>query len=348
MHKNSLFDFNWEAPENWQAIETIDLHTGGEPLRVYTNGLPKIEGENILEKRKYFRDKLDYIRTGTMWEPRGHADMYGAVVTEPIREGSDFGTFFLHNEGYSTMCGHAIIALVKLMHDTGALVKNGENKEYKIDAPPGLITARVELKNNKVVRTRFKNVPSFVLLTNKEIDVEGIGKVKFDVAFGGAFYAFVDAESIGIGLGQSDYNQLIDWGMKIKRAVASSFAIEHPLEKDLSFLYGTIFIGKAKNGNHHSRNVCIFAEGEVDRSPTGSGVSARAAIHYSKGELKAEEEITIESILDTTMTVKVLEATTYGSYNAVVPEVSGTASITGKNTFYFDPEDELKNGFIFR
>ncbi|NQU53072.1 MAG: proline racemase family protein [Bacteroidetes bacterium] len=348
MSKNPLTNFNWNPPKFWQKIETIDLHTGGEPLRVFVNGLPKIEGNTILEKRRYFCENLDDIRTGIMWEPRGHADMYGAVVTEPINEDSDFGTFFLHNEGYSTMCGHAIIALVKLMHDTGALVKNDQNTEYRIDAPPGLIRARAQLKNNKVDRVFFKNVPSFVLLTNKKVEVAGIGEVKFDVAFGGAFYAFVDADSVGIGLEKTDFNQLVNWGMKIKSAVMENFEINHPFEEDLSFLYGTIFTGKPKNPNHHSRNVCIFAEGEVDRSSTGSGVSARAAIHSLKDGLKVDEEITIESILNTTMTVKVVEETLFGSYKAVIPEVSGTAHITGQNQFYFDPEDDLKNGFIFR
>jgi trans-L-3-hydroxyproline dehydratase len=244
------------------------------------------------------------------------------------------------------MCGHAIIALVKLMHDTGWLVK--ENNEYVIDAPPGLICARAEVKNGKVVRTTFKNVPSFVLLADQKIEVPEIGEVKFDVAFGGAFYAFVDAESIGIGLEDKDYNQLIDWGKKIKYAVMSNFDIRHPFEDDLSFLYGTIFTGRAKNPKHHSRNVCIFAEGEVDRSPTGSGVSARAAIHSLKDGLKVGEQITIESILDTTMTVKVVEETTFGPHKAVIPEVSGTAHITGRHSFCFDPEDALKTGFIFR
>lgn len=343
MSKNPIDKLNWQPPKSWQKIETIDLHTGGEPLRVYTNGLPEIKGSTILKKRKYFRDNFDFIRTGTMFEPRGHADMYGAVITEPMQEGSDFGTFFLHNEGYSTMCGHAIIALVKLMHDTG-LVKD----EYLIDAPPGLIRAKAEIKDGKAVRTIFKNVPSFVLLADQKVDIPEIGEVKFDIAFGGAFYAFVDADSIGIGLDATNYNQLIDWGKKIKKAVAENFDIKHPFEEDLSFLYGTIFTGKAKNPNHHSRNVCIFAEGEVDRSATGSGVSARAAIHALKDELKPGEEITIESILDTTMTVKVVEETTFGSYKAVVPEVSGTAHFTGKNQFWFDPKDKLKKGFIFR
>jgi len=244
------------------------------------------------------------------------------------------------------MCGHAIIALVKLMHDTGWLVK--ENNEYIIDAPPGLIRAKAEIKNGKVTRTYFRNVPSFVLMADQKVDVSGIGEVKFDIAFGGAFYAFVDADSIRLKLDDKDYNQLIDWGKKIKKAIVGKFEIKHPFEEDLSFLYGTIFIGKAKNTNHHSRNVCIFAEGEVDRSPTGSGVSARAAIHSLKDNLKVGEKITIESVLDTTMTVQVVEETTYGPHKAVVPEVSGTARITGQNNFCFDPEDELKNGFIFR
>jgi len=341
-----LNKLNWNPPKDWLTIKTIDLHTEGEPLRVIVNGLPEIKGNTILEKRRYFHNNLDFIRTGLMWEPRGHADMYGALVTEPLSEVSDFGTFFLHNEGYSTMCGHAIIALVKLMHDTGWLVK--EHNEYIIDAPPGLIYARAEVKNRKVVRTYFKNVPSFVLLADQKIKVPEIGVIKFDIAYGGAFYAFVDADSIGIGLENKDYSQLIDWGRRIKNAIMNSFNIKHPFENDLSFLYGTIFTGRARNPNHHSRNVCIFAEGEVDRSPTGSGVSARAAIHSLKDGLKIGEEITIESILDTTMTVKIVEETEFGPHEAVVPEISGTAHITGQNNFCFDPDDELKKGFIFR
>lgn len=338
--------FNWQSPPEWIKINTVDLHTGGEPLRVITSGLPEIKGNTMLEKRRFFQEHLDFIRTGLMWEPRGHADMYGAVITPPVNPGSDFGTFFLHNEGYSTMCGHAIIALVKLMNDTGWLKKPDGN--YQIDAPPGIITAHAEIKNDIAVRTFFRNVPSFVLTTDQNINVEGIGKVTFDIAFGGAFYAFVDAESIGLKLDKTNYNQLIDWGKKIKQTVAGNFNIQHPFENDLSFLYGTIFTAQAKNPNHHSRNVCIFANGEVDRSATGSGVSARAAIHALKHGLPLGQEITIESILGTTMTVKVAEKTTFGPYAAVVPEVSGTANITGTSSFCFDPGDELKKGFIFR
>ena len=340
--------WSWTPEDSWLTIKTIDLHTGGEPLRVVYDGLPEIRGNTILEKRRYFRDHFDYIRTGTMFEPRGHADMYGAFITEPVTDEADFGTFFIHNEGYSTMCGHAIIALTKLVFDTGIIEKDEENPELIIDAPPGLIRARAYRKNGKVCKVSFLNVPSFVLLRDKNIEVKGIGQVPFDVAYGGAFYAIVDADNLGIGMGKKDYNQLIDWGRKIKHAVMEDYPITHPYEEDLSFLYGIIFTGKPKFPHHHSRNVCIFAEGEVDRSSTGSGVSARAALHHEREELKKGEKIIIESILGTTMDVMVHETTSFGSYHAVIPEVSGTAHITGKSDFYFDPEDPLKEGFIFR
>jgi len=345
---NILDNWKWEAPKDWLKIKTIDLHTGGEPLRVFTHGLPDIKGNTILEKRRYFRDNYDYIRTGTMWEPRGHADMYGAIITEATTEDGDFGTFFLHNEGYSTMCGHAMIALITLVLDTGMIVRKENNPIIRIDAPPGQITCQAFRENGKVERVAFKNVPSFMALKNQLVEVPELGKVKFDLAYGGAFYAYVQAEDLGLNLDESDYNKLIDYGRKVKYAVMDQFEVKHPFEEDLSFLYGTIFIGKAKNPKHHSRNVCIFAEGEVDRSPTGSGVSARAAIHYAKDELKIDEELTIESILGSTMTVKVVEPCEYGDHQSVIPEVSGTASIIGQNEFYFDPNDPLRGGFIFR
>lgn len=344
----NLKSWKWESPKDWLQIKTIDLHTGGEPLRVLYDGLPEIKGNTILEKRRFFCENFDYIRTGLMFEPRGHADMYGAFITEPISPNADFGTFFMHNEGYSTMCGHAIIALTKLVFDTDIVQKSGDEPELLIDAPPGLIRAKAFRKNGIVEKVSFLNVPSFVLLRDESVMVPGIGRVPFDVAYGGAFYAFVNAEKLGIGLEMKDYNQLINWGKKIKKAVMENFEIKHPFEEDLSFLYGTIFIGAAQDSNNHSRNVCIFADGEVDRSATGSGVSARAALHHAKGELNIGEKITIESILGTTMEVEVKETTFYGSFDAVVPEVSGTAFITGKNEFCFDPKDPLGEGFIFR
>jgi trans-L-3-hydroxyproline dehydratase len=333
---------DWRPPERWTRITTIDMHTGGEPLRVIIDGLPPIEGRNVLEKRRYFREHYDHLRTGLMWEPRGHADMYGAVITSS--EDADFDVFFLHNEGYSTMCGHAIIALTKLVVETGLVGKT----EVIFNVPAGRILARARIESGKVVETSFQNVPSFLYLREQKVEVPGIGLAEFDVAYGGAFYAFVSAEEVGLTLEPEHFDRIIDYGRRIKHAVMDQFPITHPFEPDLSFLYGTIFTSPPRDPSHHSRNVCIFAEGELDRSATGSGVSARAALHFAKADLSMNEPIVIESILGSTMSVRVVATTKFGPHDAVIPEVSGTASIIGRNEFYFDPEDPFRAGFIFR
>lgn len=332
----------WKPPQHWTRVTTIDMHTGGEPLRVIIDGLPPIQGRTVLEKRRYFRDHYDHLRTGLMWEPRGHADMYGAVIS-PSAD-ADFDVFFLHNEGYSTMCGHAIIALTKLVVETQLVDKH----EITFNVPAGKILAHATVSDGKVTETSFRNVPSFLYLRDQQIDVGGLGPVEFDVAYGGAFYAFVNAQAVGLQLTPEHVDRIIDYGRRIKRAVMNQFPIKHPFEEDLSFLYGTIFTAPALDPANHSRNACIFAEGELDRSATGSGVSARAALHFAKGELSLNKRVTIESVLGSTMSVEVLDVTKFGSYDAVIPEVSGTASIIGRNEFYFDPEDPFRKGFIFR
>lgn len=332
----------WKPPQHWTRVTTIDMHTGGEPLRVIIDGLPPMKGRTVLEKRRYFRDHYDHLRTGLMWEPRGHADMYGAVIS-PSAD-ADFDVFFLHNEGYSTMCGHAIIALTKLVVETQLVDKH----EITFNVPAGKILAHATVSDGKVTETSFRNVPSFLYLRDQQIDVGGLGPVEFDVAYGGAFYAFVNAQVVGLQLTPEHVDRIIDYGRRIKRAVMNQFPIKHPFEEDLSFLYGTIFTAPALDPANHSRNACIFAEGELDRSATGSGVSARAALHFAKGELSLNKRVTIESVLGSTMSVEVLDVTKFGSYDAVIPEVSGTASIIGRNEFYFDPEDPFRKGFIFR
>lgn len=336
----------WQPPADWGRIATVEMHTGGEPLRIFTSGLPPLPGTNVLEKRRYFRDCCDHIRTATMWEPRGHADMYGAVITPSLD--ADLDMFFLHNEGYSTMCGHAIIAVTKFALETGLIRARGARPQLSINVPAGRIQAEALMSDGKVERVMFRNVPSFLYLRDQRTDVPGIGTVRFDVAYGGAFYAIVEAQPLALTLAPHEFNRLIDYGRRIKQAVSAAFAMEHPFEQDLSFLYGTIFTGPAQHSHHHSRNVCVFAEGEVDRSPTGSGVSARAALHHAKGELALGQRITIESILGSTMTVEAVEITQFGPHAAVIPQVSGTAHFTGRSEFYFDPADPLARGFIFR
>lgn len=343
-----LKNLDWSPPSHWSRVSVMDMHTGGEPLRILIDGYPKVPGKTILEKRNFFRDHHDHIRKGTMWEPRGHADMYGAVITEPCSANSDFGTFFLHNEGYSTMCGHAIIALTKFVLETKLIRKRGDRPQLVIDAPPGQIISTGFRENGVVKSVSFKNVPSFVLYRDQTVQVPGLGRVQYDVAFGGAFYAIVDAEKYGLPLDDSSYSKLIEMGMQIKRSVMNKQKITHPFEPDLSFLYGTIFTSKPNHSSRHSRNVCIFANGEVDRSATGSGVSARAALEHARGDLNIGQNIEIESILGTTMEVEISGLTTFGPHQAVVPIVIGSAAFIGKSTFWFDPEDPLKDGFIFR
>jgi trans-L-3-hydroxyproline dehydratase len=338
---------DWQPPAGWHRIDTIDLHTGGEPLRVIVSGLPPILGRGVLEKRRYFREHYDHIRTGLLWEPRGHADMYGAVVMPS--ETADLDVFFLHNEGYSTMCGHAIIALTKLAFESGRAVEdNGESRELAIDVPAGTVRARAVIESGSVREVFFRNVPSFVLLQHQTIEVATLGRIRFDVAYGGAFYAVVDAASLGLTLAPEQHGRLIDCGRRIKRSIMERFPIVHPLDQELSFLYGTIFTGPAAIRHHHSRNVTVFADGELDRSATGTGVSARAALLHARGELRRGEEVMIEGILGTTMTVRCAEETRLGDYLAIFPEVRGTAHVTGRSAFYFDPADPLKAGFILR
>jgi len=341
-------DISWSPPPSWKKIITLDYHTEGEPLRVILAGMPQLLGDTILEKRRYIRENYDQIRTTLMWEPRGHADMYGCLITPPVTPQADFGILFMHNEGYSSMCGHGIIAVSKAVLDLGLFSMNEPITTLKIDTPAGLVTSYARISDNKVQSVYFHNVPSFVVKLDDLIEVPGLGHIKFDLAFGGAYYAFVDARQLNLNLTPDHFRQLIEYGMEIKQAIMKNRQIVHPIDPDLSFLYGTIFTGPPHTPEGGSRNVCIFAEGEVDRSPTGTGVSARVAIHYQRGDLKLNESMTIESILGTRFTGRVVEEIRFASYSAVVPEVEGSAYLTGRNEFYLDPDDPLKNGFILR
>lgn len=340
---------NFTAPSDWLKIKTIDMHTGGEPLRVILSGLPEIKGKNVLEYRRFMKENHDELRTALMFEPRGHADMYGCILVPPNDEGADFGILFTHNEGYSTMCGHATIAITKLAVEMGWVDKVEPITKVVIDAPCGRLESFAKINQGEVTSVYFHCVPSFVVGLDNEVEVEGLGKIKYDLAYGGAFYAYVDSDKYGIDMTEKNYRQLIEKGMAIKHAVINSNnQIIHPFEPEMSELYGTIFTGKSRTTNIDSRNVCIFAAGEVDRSPTGSGVSGRMAIHHKRNELKQGESMSIESILGSVFECSVHKEEKYGSFDAVIPQVEGTAYITGQNEFLIDPKDPLKNGFILR
>lgn len=336
------------APAGALRITTLEAHTAGEPLRIVLGGFPEVPGATILEKRRYLRGHLDHLRTALMWEPRGHADMYGCLVTPPVRPGSHLGVLFMHNEGYSSMCGHGVIALATAVCERGLFGVPPNIEVLRIDTPAGLVEARPRRRGARVESVSFLNVPSFVYALGHVADVPGVGPVPCDVAFGGAFYAFCRAEDLGVRLVPEDFRALIDLGMRVKRAVMAGLPIRHPVEADLGFLYGTIIVGSAQSPAAHSRNVCVFAEGEVDRSPTGTGVSARAALHYAKGEIGLGEPFVVESVLGTAFTGRAVRKAACGPYEAVVPEVTGSAHVTGVSEFWIDPADPLRDGFILR
>ena len=328
-------------------IKTIEAHTGGEPLRIIIDGYPKLKGETLLEKRNDALLNHDHIRKAIIWEPRGHANMYGAILVEPDSPEADIGVIFMHNEGYSTGCGHAVIALTKVLIEMGFMQMVEPETTVKMDVPSGYIESFARINDGNVKDVRFQNVPSFVQSLDATIDIPDIGIIDYDLAFGGAYYAIVNVNQVNLKCIEKYHDALINKGMRIKHAIMNSVEIKHPIEPEMNFLYGTIFTDLAQDSTNHSRNVCIFADGELDRSPTGTGVSARAAIHYKRNEIKLGESITIESILGSSFSVRIDRTIEYGKYNAIIPEVTGDAYITGMNTFFINPNDPLKDGFIF-
>ncbi len=347
-------ELNWIWPprnaDGW-VITTIEAHAAGEPLRIITGGLPEIPGETILERRRYLREQLDGVRRALMWEPRGHYDMYGCVLTPPVSLEADLGVLFMHNEGYSTMCGHGVIALVTALIETGAFPISGRATPVNLDTPAGLVRATAHIDDaGRVERVSFRNVPSFVYAQDVALDLPEVGSVTTDIAFGGAFYAILPAARVGLAITPENTTKLIAAGEAIKRAVNATLAIQHPDDPDLGFLYGTILTGPPEDSTHHSRNICVFANAEVDRSPTGTGVSARLALHHARGEIIGGESIAIESILgaESVFTGRVVGHARAGTFDAIIPEVSGRAFITGRSEFRLDPDDVLGRGFLLQ
>lgn len=331
------------------VIRTIDAHTAGEPLRLIVDGFPHVEGRTILEQREFAREHYDHLRRALMLEPRGHADMYGALLTPPEHHGSDAGVLFMHNEGFSTMCGHGVIAVTTIVIERKMMDLPREadgSVRLTLDAPAGQIPARARLTHEGHVESvSFRNVPSFVLHPALAVKLE-TRDIRADVAFGGAFYAIVDSESVGIPILPERLPDLRRVGMEIKHAVEKFVTVEHPLEPGLRGIYGTIFTGPPSVDGADLRNVTIFADAEVDRSPCGSGTAAVMAVLNAMGMfVDAAQVFTHESIIGTTFRGRVAATTHVGELEAIVPEIEGSAYITGENTFIIDERDPLKHGF---
>jgi proline racemase len=319
-------------------IRTVDYHTAGEPFRIVTGGVEALRGATILDKRRDAHERLDHVRRLLVHEPRGHADMYGCFLVEPNDSGADLGVVFFHNAGYSTACGHGTIALVTWALDEGLVERQDGENHVVVDVPSGRLETWAHVEGGRVRSARFRNVPSFVWEEGIEV-----GGRTVEVAFGGAFYASLEER-----VQPAEVPRLIELGRAIKHELESSHDVVHPLEPELRDVYGVIFWQEEGEDPLTHKNVTVFADGEVDRSPCGSGTSARLALLDRSGRLARGEELVHRGIVNTEFRARVVGDAEVGGIPAVITEVEGSAYRTGEHSFTLDANDPLKEGFLLR
>ncbi|XP_045175723.2 trans-L-3-hydroxyproline dehydratase-like [Mercenaria mercenaria] len=331
-------------------IETIEMHTGGEPLRIVKSGLPAIKGKTILDKRRYLKDNIDNLRKLLIFEPRGHYDMYGVYLVEPDVIGADIGCIFIHNEGYSTMCGHAVLALGRYVVDHG-IVREPVSPETRIvmQCPCGPVEAFVQYEHGKTGNVRFNSVPSFLFQKDLEVDIPDYGHMTLDISYGGAFYALVPAERLGLDLSTSSTAQLTSAAGIVTETLKNILKLTHPKNADLAFLYGTILTdGKDEYSDAETANMCVFADKEVDRSPCGSGVTARIAQQFHRELIKLDQKRTFRGPAGSKFVAKAVKQVKFGPHDAVIVEVSGKGHYMGTSVFTLEADDEIGKGFLLK
>ena len=332
------------------SVGATDYHTAGEPFRIVSGGVGPILGATVLDKRAWAIENLDHVRRLLVYEPRGHADMYGCFVTEPDDADGDLGVLFFHNAGFSTACGHGTIALATWAIEGGVVVPEEPETTMVVDVPSGRLPVVARVEGGRVVSVRFRNVPSFVHSRGLTVTTDPAGEVVLDVAFGGAFYASVEAGALGLTVEPANLARFVELGREIKDHLNATREISHPLEPRLRDVYGTIFYEDAEGPARGlaQRNVTVFADGEVDRSPCGSGTSARLALLYADGRLAAGEALAHSSIVGTGFEGRVVGEAEVDGLPAVVTEVEGSAHLTGHHQFVLRREDPLGPGFLLR
>jgi proline racemase len=331
-----------------QSVSTVDYHTGGEPFRIVTDGVPPLAGRTILEKRRFALEHLDHIRRLLVHEPRGHADMYGCFVTEPTDPGADLGVVFFHNAGYSTACGHGTIALVTWALESGLIEKLEPETRVVVDVPSGRLETVAEVADGRVRAARFRNVPAYVEALGLRVATRR-GEVAVDVSFGGAFYASLDVRALGLAVEPEHLPALIGLGREIKAGLEAAREFADPLEPELRDIYGVIFFEDVEGpAPLVQRNVTVFADGEVDRSPCGSGTSARLALLDASGRLARGELLLHRSVVGSEFTARVVGDADVAGRPAVVAEVRGSAHVTGYHRFVLEEDDALGTGFLLR
>jgi len=329
-----------------KMINAIDTHTMGEPTRVITGGIPNLKGSTMAEKKEYLVNEMDYIRTALMHEPRGHRDMFGAIITQPCNTDADFGVIFMDSGGYLNMCGHGSIGTVTAAIETGMINADGPLREVIMDTPVGIVKAKAIVYDKTVSEVSIENVPSFLYKGDIVVDVSGIGQLTIDIAFGGSFFALVKSADLGLEIVPKNVAELTEAGLKIRRAVNEQVEIYHPLLKHITTCDLVEIYGAPTHPNANLKNVVIFGKGQVDRSPCGTGTCAKLAELYTKGKIKKGELFVYESILGTLFKGKIVGTEKVGDFNAIVPEITSSAYITGFNTLIIDERDPVKYGFV--
>ncbi|MCX5206243.1 proline racemase family protein [Streptomyces sp. NBC_00237] len=335
------------------SISTVDYHTGGEPFRIVSDPLVAIEGTTVAERRVFAMadPEVDRLRRLLCCEPRGHADMYGGFITPPDDEGAHFGVLFWHKDGFSTACGHGSIALAAWAVGSGLVARDPSGTTtVVIDVPSGRVTLRVRSDGDRITGIDFVNVPSY-RLAEKVALATSRGDVVVDIAYGGAIYAHLDAAAVGLTVTPEHYTDLIGIGREVKWALNETAHARHPVDDRLSGIYGTILyedLGTDSDGNPHQRNVTVFADGQVDRSPCGSGTCSRVAVLAATGSLTSGQTLVHDSLVGSRFTARIASELSADGYRAVIPEVTGTAYRTGEHRFTLDPDDDLGTGFVLR
>jgi proline racemase len=327
-------------------ISAIDTHTAGEPTRIVLGGLPPIPGTTMFEKKRFMIEHLDHIRTLLVQEPRGHKDMFGAIITPPATSRAQYGILFMDNSGYIDMCGHGTIGITTALIEIGMIAPVKPETVVAFDTPAGLVEGRARVEGNHVVEVSVANVCSFLYAKDVELDLPDVGRIAVDVSFGGNFFAIIPAKTLGVPIHTENISKLIQLGMMVKKAANDKLRVQHPTEKHITTVELTEIYDKPNPSKPFSKNVVIFGDGQVDRSPCGTGTCAAMATLHRRGELPLGVEFTNESIIGTQFKGKLVKETSIGDFIGVDPIITGNAYITGIQQFVVDPRDPLKHGFV--
>lgn len=326
-------------------IKTIDSHTMGEPTRIVYDGFPKFPGKTMMEKKKYLIEHYDFLRSALMLEPRGHRDMFGAILTEPVNEEADYGVIFIDSGGCLNMCGHGSIGTASMLVETGMVPVTEPYTEVVLDAPSGIIRTKVHVVDGKAIEVSILNVPAFLYKENLEIETKKWGKITYDISFGGSFFALVDAESVGLSLELDNINAITELGMELLDSINALVDIRHPY-LDITTVDLVEFYAHTMNQNADMKNCVIFGDAQADRSPCGTGTSAKLATLYAKKKLGLHEEFVYESITGSLFRGEAVQEVEIGGKKGIIPQITGSAYITGYNEWVIDNQDPLKHGFL--